>query len=396
MANDDRYRVLDPMSKDPESAQNATDGAPTRNVVSRRDLLKRAGTGMAAGLISAGLGRSMAEVSSASAARVGTSTAPAAASASGKISFSLIIDDGSPVDPLFYEIPGYETPLLVPRAFTQRVADTFDKYDLRGKLTIIPMPSCLGRLDQSLKRVPADHLQDFLQVVRERIQPRFDITPEFLTHLRAYDLKTGQYQHLFEDVWITNAPPEEIVEYFVLAFTILKNVGLNAPGITSPWVSGIDVEKKYVKALADAQWQVFNRKLTWYFLYGTDWGEPRYCTVEYQDAARGQSVVSVPANFADLFWSMEKPPSERVQFIKDNIDKVLSADGRTGRIRQLIDSGHPVILLTHWQSLYTQGTGLGLEGLCALAERIQKVFGNNLEWVSITEMARRTAVETKT
>jgi hypothetical protein len=361
MASDDRHDMLDTLSENPESeSAQAVEGLTTKRVISRRELLKRAGTGMAAGLVSGGLGQRLADASSASAPPVeGT---PAGTRAASKIPFSLIIDDGSPVDPLFYEIPGYETPFLVPRAFTQRVADTFDKYDLRGKLTIIPMPSCLGRLDQSLKRVPAEHLQGFLQVVRERIQPRFDITPEFLTHLRAYDLRKEQYQHIFEDVWITGAPPEEIVEYFVLAFTILKNVGLHAPGITSPWVSGIDVEKKYVKALADAQWHVFNRKFTWYFLYGTDWGEPRHCTVEYRDAERGQSVVSVPANFADLFWSMEKPPGERVQFIKDNIDKVLSADGRTGRIRQLIDSGHPVILLTHWQSLYTQGTGLGLEG----------------------------------
>src|SRR6516162_3643219 len=375
MAGDDLYGVLDLLSEHSESAPGTERGA-AQQVISRRESLKRAGTGIAAALVSGAQGKPL-------------------ALASGKIPFSLIIDDGSPVDPLFYEIPGYETPFLVPRAFTQRVADTFDKYDLRGKLTLIPMPSCLGRLDQSLKRVPAEHLQDFLQVVRERIQPRFDITPEFLTHLRAYDLKKGQYQHIFEDVWITGAPPEEVVEYFVLAFTILKNVGLNAPGITSPWVSGIDVETKYAKALSDAQWQVFNRKFTWYFLYGTDWGEPRHCTVEYQNAERGQSVVSVPANFPDLFWSMEKPPGERAQLIKNNIDKVLSADGRTGRIRQLIDSGHPVILLTHWQSLYTQGTGLGVEGLSALAERIQKVFGNNFEWVSITEMARRTAVPAK-
>jgi hypothetical protein len=392
MASDDRYSVLDRLSENPESAQAAAAGAATKRVISRREWLKRAGTGMAAGLVSSGLGKRLASASPTSAVRAEGAPAPARASASGKIPFSLIIDDGSPVDPLFYEIPGYETPFLVPRAFTQRVADTLDKYDLRGKLTIIPMPSCLGRLDQSLKRVPAEDLQDFLQVVRERIQPRFDITPEFLTHLRAYDLKKGEYQHIFEDVWITGARPEEIVEYFVLAFTILRNVGLNAPGITSPWDSGIDVEKKYVKALADAQWQVFNRKFTWYFLYTTDWGEPRHCTVEYRDAERSQSVVSVPANFVDLFWSMEKPPGERVQFIKDNIDKVLSADGRRGRIRQLIDSGYPVILLTHWQSLYAQGTGLGLEGLSALAERIQEVFGNNIEWVSITEMARRSEV----
>jgi len=307
----------------------------------------------------------------------------------GRIPFSLIVDDGSPVDPLFYEWPGYETPFLVPAEFTARVAETFERFDLRGKMTVIPMPSCLGRIDQSLKRVPAEHLQAFLKIVRERIAPRFDITPEFLTHLRAYNLKTGDYQHIYEDVWITRAPLDEIVEYFVLAFQILQNVGLPATGITSPWVSGIDVEKKYAQALADAQWKVFQRKVTWYFLYGSDLGPPRKLSVEYEAPERGQKVVSVPANAPDMFWSMERPPSERRQFIRNNIDRLLSADGRTGRIRELIDAGAPVMLITHWQSLYTQGTGLGVEGLTALAERIQKVFGQSIEWISCSERARR-------
>jgi hypothetical protein len=252
------------------------------------------------------------------------------------------------------------------------------------------MPSCLGRLDQSLKRVPAEYLASFLKLVRERFAPRFDITPEFLTHLRAYDLKTGQYQHIFEDVWISKAPLEEIVEYFVLAFTILKNVGLEANGITSPWVSGIDVENKYAQALANAQWKVFNRKLTWYFLHSASNGKPLPCSVEYEDPARGQFVVSVPANAGDIFWSMERPTrEERWRFIQDGTNRLLAPDGRTGRIRELIDAGRPVVLVTHWQSLYTQGTALGLEGLSALAERIRSVFGDSFEWVTCSEMARR-------
>jgi len=97
----------------------------------------------------------------------------------------------------------------------------------------------------------------------------------------------------------------------------------------------------------------------------------------------------VPANFPDVFWSVDLPRDQRQQFIRDNIDRVVSADGRTGRVRQLMESGYPVILLTHWQSLYTQGTELGLEGLNTLMERIQKVFGNSLEWVSCSERARR-------
>jgi hypothetical protein len=353
----------------------------TISKATRREMLQLAGEGMAAAVLSGATGNMLAQESGAK------TPAP---SNTGKIPFSLIIDDGSPVDPLFYELPGYETPFLVPAEFTRRVADTFDRFDLRGKLTIIPMPSCLGRIDKSLKRVPQDHLDAFLKIVRERITPRFDITPEFLTHLRAYNLKTGDYQHIYEDVWITRAPLEEIVEYFVLAFQILQNVGLNSNGITSPWVSGIDVEKKYAQALGEAQWKVFKRKLTWYFLYSTSWEAPRQLSIEYEAPERGQAVVSVPANFADLFWSMERPTrAERQKFISDNIDRVLSADGRTGRIRQLIESGHPVVLLTHWQSLYTQGTGLGLEGLAALAERIKKVFGNSMEWVSCSERAQR-------
>lgn len=354
--------------------------------MNRRTLLKYAGTGMVAGAFSGTIGKVMA------ATLPDTGYTSKVQGASGRIPFSLIIDDGSPVDPLFYELPGYETPFLVPARFTRRVANTFDRFDLHGKFTIIPMPSCLGRIDQSLKRVPQDHLLEFLKLMRERIAPRFDITPEFLTHLSSYDLKTGNYRrHMYEDTWITQASKEEIVEYFSLAFQILMNVGMEATGITSPWVSGIDVEDKYAQALADAQWNVFKRKLTWYFLYAaSDTEKPYQCSVKYKNHERGQVVVSVPANAGDIFWSMDLPAKqERLKFIKDGIDRLISPDGKTGRIRDLIESGYPVVIVTHWQSLYTQGTELGLEGLTVLAERIQKVFGSSFEWVKCSELARR-------
>lgn len=358
--------------------------APQR--LDRRGMLKHLGIGLAAGIVT----KAIAAEDSRAREQQGSEQTPVANGGSQKTPISLIIDDGSPVDPLFYEIPGFETPFLVPKEFTERVAATFEKFDVRGKFTVIPMPSCLGRIDQSLKRVPAEHLSDFLRVVRERIAPRFDITPEFLTHMKAYDLKTGKYQHVYEDVWISRAPLEEIVDYFVLAFQILKNVGLPATGITSPWVSGIDVEKKYAQALGESQWKVFQRKLTWYFLHMTSWGKPRQCSLEYESRERGQVVISVPANCTDIFWNMDLPTREdRVKFIQGGIDKLLSPDGRTGRIRELIEAGAPVTLLTHWQSLYSQGTALGLEGFSTLAERIQRVFGKRVEWVPPSELARR-------
>jgi hypothetical protein len=358
------------------------------NAINRRTLLKYTGTGVAAGLLSGSLGKAVASSLSESEKKI------SGRSSSGKIPFSLIVDDGSPVDPLYYELPGYETPFLVPAKFTLKVADTFDRFDMHGKFTLIPMPSCLGRIDQSLKRVPQDHLQEFLRLMRERIATRFDITPEFLTHLSSYNLKTGEYnRHLYEDNWITQAPKEEIVEYFTLAFQILNNIGIESTGITSPWVSGIDVEDKYAEALADAQWNLFKRKQTWYFLYAaSDKEKPFQCNVKYKNADRGQVVVSIPANAGDIFWSMHlSSENDRTKFIKDGIDRLVSPDGKTGRIRELIESGYPVVIVTHWQSLYSQGTALGLEGLTSLAERLQKVFGSSFEWVKCSEMARQYA-----
>ncbi len=340
-------------------------------MMSRREMLEAAGAGLAAAPLAWGQQKS-------------------GGAGAGKTPISLIIDDGGPVDAMFYMHPGYETPWIVPNSFTERVAATVERFDLHGKFTVLPMPSCLGRIDKRLDMVPQEHLEGFLKIVRERIAPRFDITPEFLTHLLAYDLKTGRYQHIYEDASITRAPLEEIVEYFALAFQILKNVGLPAQGITSPWMSGIDVEKKYAQAVGDAHWKVYARKLSYYFLYVSEWDQPpRRCTVEYTVPERGQAVVSVPANAPDIFWCMELPTrADKLDFINRNIDRLAPADGRPGRIQELIDGGYPVVLLTHWQSLYHRGSGLGLEGLAALAERIQKVFGDSLRWAPLTEIAR--------
>ncbi|MGH9327915.1 MAG: hypothetical protein ACRD2B_14695 [Terriglobia bacterium] len=373
------------------SGRRGLQGAEEIKGISRRELLKYSSSALAGGLVSSTLGKCWAAEPRFENYPSTDSSTPE--EVSGKTPISLIIDDGSPVDIMFYTRPGYETPFLVPVKFYQGVADAMERFDLHGKMTVLPMPVCLGRIDQSLKRVPQQHLQSYLKIVRERIAPRFDITPEFLTHFEAYNLKSGKYEHVLEDVWISGAPIGEVVEYFDVAFTIHKNVGLSPTGITSPWSAGIDVEKKYAQALSEAQWNAFGRKLTWYFLYVTGWGQPRRLAVTYE--SRDRFVVSVPANFPDIFWSMNLPRDQRQRFISDNIDRVISADGRSGRIRQLIETGYPVILLTHWQSLYTQGTELGLHALDTLMERIRKVFGSSLEWVTCSERARRYVASSK-
>lgn len=73
--------------------------------------------------------------------------------------------------------------------------------------------------------------------------------------------------------------------------------------------------------------------------------------------------------------------------VRNNIDRLLSSDGKSGRIRELYEQGLPITLLTHWQSLYSDGREIGLKGLEMLAKRINKIFGKQVEWMSFAELA---------
>jgi hypothetical protein len=49
------------------------------------------------------------------------------------------------------------------------------------------------------------------------------------------------------------------------------------------------------------------------------------------------------------------------------------------------------VLLTHWQSLYSQGRATGLEALAETARRIEAAFGPRLAWRTCSELAAWTA-----
>jgi hypothetical protein len=47
--------------------------------------------------------------------------------------------------------------------------------------------------------------------------------------------------------------------------------------------------------------------------------------------------------------------------------------------------------LTHWPSLYSDGTRAGLWGLELLLHRLRKVYGSRLRWMSCIELAEQAA-----
>ena len=305
--------------------------------------------------------------------------------------FSLVLDDGAPINAMHFHDPANSQELLMPNGLAVRFAEICETYKVKGKFSVMPMPCCLGRLDTGLNRVPEAHLSEFLSIVRKSIAPRFDITPEVLTHLSAFRLGPGGFHHVYEDEWVARASVAEMTEYMALAFEILDNVGLPATGMTSPWNTGINNEADYAEAIGAAQWRVHRRMKTWYFLHVLDRGPAWAPKVMRRDPATGQVVVSVPATTTDVFWRTQQPmspaPADALATAMAGVDLLLSEDGSSGRIPELVDQGVPVAILTHWPSMNSDGTQAGLRGLEVLFERIHNVYGDAVEWATCGELA---------
>ena len=75
--------------------------------------------------------------------------------------------------------------------------------------------------------------------------------------------------------------------------------------------------------------------------------------------------------------------------IKEGIDRIISEDGRSGQFVNLLDAGRPIVFITHWQSLFSDGRAYGLDGFEVLMERITRYFGDNVEWLTSKEIAER-------
>jgi len=221
----------------------------------------------------------------------------------------------------------------------------------------------------------------FLDVVRSRIAPVLDITPEVLTHWNAIDLTTGCLLPVSEHVWSRSQDRQTLRPYLALALEILNNVDLPCCGMTSPWDFGVDVEGEYAEALLAAQREVNGRTFTWYFLHAD--GASRHVTprlpIVRPEAA--EAVVSIVCcdtqDFGRDVWTGGTP----------HPDELISADGQSGRLAHVLAAGGPGAFHTHWQTLFSHGTRSGLHGLREVARRVEEHFGDRIIWTRCSDLA---------
>jgi len=100
--------------------------------------------------------------------------------------------------------------------------------------------------------------------------------------------------------------------------------------------------------------------------------------------------VSVWGATDDSIWQThEIDTAEYVLSPQQLADRYLTADGSGGRLAELIGGGGPLVLVTHGQSLFSNGSALGLRTYQEVVRRMQRLWGDRIAWNKLSELSER-------
>jgi hypothetical protein len=314
----------------------------------------------------------------------------------------LIVDDPCPGLHLYYlhavrrdprALTQDGRPLLrtIPNLMLQRFCEVADEFDLRGKFSIVPRPGALGSINSRIEGVPIEEMREWLDLARQRVVPRFDITPEMITHDWAIDLATLQPLAENEHEWSQRQTVETLRPYLAFALREVRQAGFYASGVTSPWAFGSEVESEYARAVLEAEEEVYGRHDAWYFLRFSDAVDAQaQVMIDEREGTTRRTCVSVIATCNDLLWPTMDSPRTDAAYLSEVADGYLTADGKAGRIRDLLDGGGEIVLCTHWQSLFSNGTMTGLAVLAEVGRRVRDNLGDAVRWMKCSDLAAAT------
>ncbi len=303
-----------------------------------------------------------------------------------KMPISIIIDDSAPLVHIF----GYARlagPVLnsgevllkdVPTDFLKSFCDVVEEYGVSGKFSIVPMPACRGDISKGIKDYNDAALKEWLDIARTRLSPYFDFCPEMITHHKALDLETGSFMDINEQEWVATQKREAIAKYISRALEIMRDADVTPTGVTSPWTLGEEVEDDYAAAICDAFYNVLGKKKSWYFLHNDTTSNGVRPKVRFREEDR--CVVEVVRTVNDAFWLTMENSRTDDEYISEIADMLITKDGKAGQIPDALARDSYPILVTHWQSLYSNGRYVGFKAFCEVLKRIKEHLDDRVIW----------------
>ncbi|MBM4084284.1 MAG: hypothetical protein FJ272_05800, partial [Planctomycetes bacterium] len=308
---------------------------------------------------------------------------------------SLIIDDPTPIfaDRLSAEDLARrkaEGKGVDMRTFFDDLVGLFQEYGVKGKFTVNSYVSSVGMIDRLSDPNRKRQLDEFVSVVKTKLMPNFDITPEIISHGVVLNVETDQPLGVQdpENVWSQTQDEDTLERYIGRGLTALKNVGLECNGVTSPSDFGQRNEANYVRAISRALKRVNGVKLAWYFLQSdsADYIEPRLMLF---DRRNGEVVVNImpTSRISDIGLSKR---FERD--IAKTVDEHITADGKGGVIPQMVASRSYLVFYKHWGLLYDGGQETGVKVLREVLDRVRRFYAADVRWMTCSDIARYYAV----
>ena len=99
-----------------------------------------------------------------------------------KMPISLIIDDPAPRVFVYYEHADTRytkdgRPLLteIPNSFLSNFCDVMERYGLKGKFSVVPMPGGRGDIVNGIPEFAKSEIDEWLEIVRSRVAKNFSI-----------------------------------------------------------------------------------------------------------------------------------------------------------------------------------------------------------------------------
>ena len=322
-----------------------------------------------------------------------------------RVPISFIIDDSTAlVNMAYFGIPQFQEvfpdkylqdwrrlPREIPDDFVREFRDYCQEHGVKGKYSIVPYPACTGWVDRFIPGWTKSALEESLQLVRETMQPDWDIHPEMISHTRVIDIKTGRpypdadEQYMENWGWSQNKSADELGEYLAYALRVLKNAGLTCEGVTTPGGFGSENKENLAQGTLAAVREVYKGvDVAHYFrdLY-TEPGESVAPLVKYPADLHSNDpkcVVSVIGCTGDWFggWDGLTPGS---------VDQFITADLSKGRMVEVIERGEPAVMVCHWPGIYYNGEKTGFKIFQEVVRRLEQKYGT-LNWMKNSEIAR--------
>ena len=371
-----------------------------RDALGRRDFLRTTAlTGAAALLGSAG----PVAIGQDRGARPGQDAAVEILNPCGRVPLSFIIDDSTClVNMAHFGIPQFaevfpdqykqdwkKLPREIPDAFVRKFGQWCHEQGVKGKYSIVPYPACVGWMDRGLPGWSKKELDESLALVRELMMPDWDIHPEMVSHTRVIDTKTGRpypeaTPYFMENWrWTDDKSVDQIADYMSYALRILKNVGLDCEGITTPGGFASRVLPELSQATLESCRDVFGAEIPHYFrhLFTDDQSvAPRVEYASGLDGADPKCVVSIIGCTGDWFGGWDG-------LVPGSVDRFITEDLKGGRLPEVIEKGEPAILVCHWPGIYYNGDEVGFNIFREVVRRVHARY-DALIWMKLSEIAR--------